>query len=229
MGIKEGQILLVTDINPQSKFFIEHLQEKIEHEIVAVSEEESSLIEHDNATLIILDLDHVSEGNMQKWQALAEEKEALSLAAFNVRGEDHAVELLSALNLQGIFYRDDSIDLICKGIQALQKDNLWMSRSLMSRMIERLRRQQMNSYRPACGLTQREMEIIGLLGTGSTNSEIAEKLFVSEHTVKSHLYNIFRKIKVHNRLQAMNWARRNLFSVPVSFKRENRQDEKRMA
>ncbi|WP_444678885.1 LuxR C-terminal-related transcriptional regulator [Halomonas sp. E19] len=229
MGIMEGQILLVTDINPQSKFFIEHLQEKIEHKIVAVSEEESSLIDHDNATLIILDLDHVSESNMQKWQALAEEKEALSLAAFNVRGEDHAVELLSALNLQGIFYRDDSIDLICKGIQALQKDNLWMSRSLMSRMIELLRRQQMNSYRPACGLTQREMEIIGLLGTGSTNSEIAEKLFVSEHTVKSHLYNIFRKIKVHNRLQAMNWARRNLFSVPVSFKRENRHDEKRMA
>ena len=80
----------------------------------------------------------------------------------------------------------------------------------------------MNSYRPACGLTQRELEIIGLLGTGATNAEIAEKLFVSEHTVKSHLYNIFRKIKVHNRLQAMNWARRNLFSVPPSYKRETR-------
>ncbi len=216
----ERHVLLVTDINPQSKLFIEYIQQKFEHDIVAISDSEVPQVDEKQPTLVILDLDHLSEASMQRWQEIADENEAISLAAFNVRGEDHAVELLSTLNLQGIFYRNDSIELICKGMQALQDGSLWMSRALMSRMILLLRRQQMNSYRPACGLTQRELEIIGLLGTGSTNSEIAEKLFVSEHTVKSHLYNIFRKIKVHNRLQAMNWARRNLFSVPPSFRRE---------
>lgn len=216
----ERHVLLVTDINPQSKLFIEYIQQKFEHDIVAISDSEVPHVDEKQPTLVILDLDHLSEASMQRWQEIADENEAISLAAFNVRGEDHAVELLSTLNLQGIFYRNDSIELICKGMQALQDGSLWMSRALMSRMILLLRRQQMNSYRPACGLTQRELEIIGLLGTGSTNSEIAEKLFVSEHTVKSHLYNIFRKIKVHNRLQAMNWARRNLFSVPPSFRRE---------
>ncbi|MCP1365881.1 LuxR C-terminal-related transcriptional regulator, partial [Halomonas sp. BBD48] len=69
-------------------------------------------------------------------------------------------------------------------------------------------------YRPVCSLTHREQEIISLLGSGASNTEIADKLFVSEHTVKSHLYNTFRKIKVHNRIQAMNWARQNLGPLP---------------
>ncbi|MCC5884620.1 MAG: response regulator transcription factor [Halomonas sp.] len=221
MGSQEAKILLVTDINPQSKLFIEHLQRQLSYEVIATDTEDMPRLD-DESVLVILDLDHLSEVGMQKWQTAVDGKESISLAAFNVRGEDHAVELLSSLNLQGIFYRDDSMELICKGVEALQSGSLWMSRALMSRMIQLLRRQQMNSYRPACGLTQRELEIIGLLGTGATNAEIAEKLFVSEHTVKSHLYNIFRKIKVHNRLQAMNWARRNLFSVPPSYKRDSR-------
>ncbi|MCE8029898.1 DNA-binding response regulator [Halomonas daqingensis] len=221
MASQHARILLVNDINPQSKLFIEHLQGQLGHEVTATETETVPALPEEEV-LVILDLDHLSEAGMQQWQAAVDGKENVSLAAFNVRGEDHAVELLSSLNLQGIFYRDDDIELICKGIEALQSGSLWMSRALMSRMIQLLRRQQMNSYRPACGLTQRELEIIGLLGTGATNAEIAEKLFVSEHTVKSHLYNIFRKIKVHNRLQAMNWARRNLFSVPPSYKREAR-------
>jgi DNA-binding NarL/FixJ family response regulator len=218
----ESQIFLVTNVNPQSKLFVDHLQQQLGHEVITTDTEAMpSLAKEENIT-VILDLDHLSEGAIQKWQTEVDGKDNVSLAAFNVRDEDHAVELLSSLNLQGIFYRNDSIELICKGIEALQDGSLWMSRALMTRMIQLLRRQQMNSYRPACGLTQRELEIIGLLGTGSTNSEIADKLFVSEHTVKSHLYNIFRKIKVHNRLQAMNWARRNLFSVPPSHKRDAR-------
>ncbi|MCE8018633.1 DNA-binding response regulator [Halomonas sp. MCCC 1A11036] len=222
MTTTDYRILLVTAINPQSKLFIEHLQHQIGHEIIAVGTEAMPSMADDEMVLVILDLDHLSEASMQKWHNAADGKENASLAAFNVRDERHAVELLSLLNLQGIFYLNDSVELICKGIEALRSGNLWMSRTLMSRMIQLLRRQQMNSYRPACGLTQRELEIIGLLGTGATNSEIAKKLFVSEHTVKSHLYNIFRKIKVHNRLQAMHWARRNLFIVPPSYKRESR-------
>ena len=51
------------------------------------------------------------------------------------------------------------------------------------------------------------------LMTGASNSEIASSLFVSEHTIKSHLYNVFKKINVRNRLQAVRWAKENLDSA----------------
>jgi LuxR family transcriptional regulator of csgAB operon len=59
-------------------------------------------------------------------------------------------------------------------------------------------------------LTPREMEILGVLASGAKNEEIADKLFISPHTVKTHLYAIYRKINVSNRLQAVLWASKNL-------------------
>lgn len=59
-------------------------------------------------------------------------------------------------------------------------------------------------------LTRREQEILAELTTGEPNSVIASKLHLSEHTVKNHMYNIFRKIGVNNRLQASNWAKMHL-------------------
>ena len=59
-------------------------------------------------------------------------------------------------------------------------------------------------------LTRREQEILLQLTSGESNSGIATKLHLSEHTVKNHMYNIFRKIGVKNRVQASNWAKLHL-------------------
>ena len=59
-------------------------------------------------------------------------------------------------------------------------------------------------------LTRREMEILDVLASGAKNEEIANKLFISPHTVRTHLYTIYRKIQVSNRLQAVLWASKNL-------------------
>lgn len=59
-------------------------------------------------------------------------------------------------------------------------------------------------------LTRREQEILLQLTGGESNSTIAAKLHLSEHTVKNHMYNIFRKIDVKNRVQASNWAKMHL-------------------
>ncbi len=55
-----------------------------------------------------------------------------------------------------------------------------------------------------------EQQIIRHLAKGATNTEIADKLFVSENTVKTHLHNLFKKIHAKNRLQALIWAKENI-------------------
>jgi len=56
------------------------------------------------------------------------------------------------------------------------------------------------------GLTPREVEVLALIATGMTNTEIAECLFISPHTVKNHVTNIYKKLKVEDRTQIALWA-----------------------
>ena len=57
-------------------------------------------------------------------------------------------------------------------------------------------------------LSKRELEILGLLAEGHSNQEIASKLFISLSTVKTHLQNLFEKLEVKRRTQAVEKARR---------------------
>ena len=57
-------------------------------------------------------------------------------------------------------------------------------------------------------LSKRELEILGLLAQGHSNREIAAKLFVSVSTVKTHIQNLFEKLDVKRRIQAVEKARR---------------------
>jgi DNA-binding NarL/FixJ family response regulator len=66
-----------------------------------------------------------------------------------------------------------------------------------------------------CPLTTRELEVLRLVAAGSTNGEIAQKLWVTEQTVKFHLSNVYRKLEVGNRTEASRYAHVNgLVSVP---------------
>ena len=56
------------------------------------------------------------------------------------------------------------------------------------------------------GLTPREAEVLALIATGMTNAEIAQHLFISPHTVKNHVTNIYKKLKVEDRTQIALWA-----------------------
>lgn len=64
-------------------------------------------------------------------------------------------------------------------------------------------------------LTEREYEILTELSKGASNVEIANAFFISENTVRTHIYNIFKKISVNNRTQAACWANLHLRSLAV--------------
>ena len=57
-------------------------------------------------------------------------------------------------------------------------------------------------------LSERELEVLQWLTSGASNREIGRRLYITESTVKRHVYNIFGKLNVHNRTQAALQAQR---------------------
>ncbi|TOE34853.1 LuxR C-terminal-related transcriptional regulator [Vibrio parahaemolyticus] len=113
--------------------------------------------------------------------------------------------------LAGIFYTSDDIQTLQTGIDKVLQGDMWFSRKFAQQYITHLRRHSrpINKNVPAI-LTKREQQIITFLSMGASNQQIAEQLFVSENTVKTHLHNIFKKIDVKNRVQALIWAKENI-------------------
>ncbi len=87
---------------------------------------------------------------------------------------------------------------------------MWLSREIMTKCILEGTDQDEAAMNASELLTSRQTEILALVSIGATNDEIADKLYLSPHTVKTHLYNIFKKINVPNRLQAALWAAKHL-------------------
>lgn len=139
-------------------------------------------------------------------------EQALDLrVAFYAVPQSHPVEKLIAWPMvNGLFYQDATQQQLCKGIEGLFAGEYWLSRQLVADYLYRTRKKPKPKIPMKAELTKREVQILQLTATGATNTEIAEQLNVSMHTVKTHIYNLFKKIGVANRMQAVNWAQDHL-------------------
>ncbi|ODQ00403.1 MULTISPECIES: LuxR C-terminal-related transcriptional regulator [Salinivibrio] len=122
-----------------------------------------------------------------------------------------AKELASWPFIKGVFKKDDELSHLCYGVEKMFSGEYWLPRHKMAALIHYYQQHyQQTIDEQAIVLTNREQEILRHLVTGASNQDIANALAVSEHTVKSHLYNVFKKINVKNRVQAVFWAKNNL-------------------
>ena len=132
-----------------------------------------------------------------------------SVALFNLAQGIGIEERIMPLGVQGFFYREDPLEKVAKGVKAIFGGELWISRSIMSRYIKNGKNEKSPLRECLSILTAREAEILAMVASGATNEQISDRLFLSRHTVKTHVYNIFKKINVTNRLQAALWAAKN--------------------
>ena len=132
-------------------------------------------------------------------------------ALFNLdRNLDIAKEALAA-GVRGLFFADDSADTLLKGISLLFAGEFWVPRRILSEYLL----SRMVPSPPVLSvempqLTRREREVLGLLANGASNDQIGSRMCISTRTVKTHVYNIFRKIHVSSRLEAALWIARHV-------------------
>ena len=129
---------------------------------------------------------------------------------FNIRPGLGIENKILARGIRGFFYEQDPLEKFPKGVRTMFNGEILFSRKIMTDYILKGGNYDFSSKRNESILTPREIEIVSMIATGAANAHIADKLCISPHTVKTHLYNIFKKINVPNRLQAALWAAKNL-------------------
>jgi len=135
-------------------------------------------------------------------------------ACVNVPHGSKIAENAISHGVHGIFYENDSLVTLTRGITAILQGELWFSRDTLSATLSSLVEEK-KTYKSTHGisdkirLTKREKEILKYIALGKTNDEIAGKLNISVLTVKTHVRNIYNKISVPNRIQAIFWVTKN--------------------
>ena len=129
-------------------------------------------------------------------------------------------EIVAALQLgaRGVVLKESSCELLFKSIYAVLAGEYWIGRDRVADLISTLHELSAPTPEPErnlFGLTPRELEVVGEILSGASNSDIAVKLSISHKTVKHHLTNIFEKLGVCNRLELALFAMHHQI-VPTS-------------
>jgi DNA-binding NarL/FixJ family response regulator len=122
--------------------------------------------------------------------------------------DDEVVEAMRA-GVKGIVLKELAPNLLVQSIRKVAAGGVWLEKDAVGRAMERLLRREEKAQNAAQLLTPRERELVALVARGSSNRDIADTLFISEATVKTHLHTIFEKTSVKSRLQLATWAREN--------------------
>jgi two-component system, NarL family, response regulator DegU len=119
--------------------------------------------------------------------------------------DEEKVELLK-LGVRGFCSLELSSEELEKALLRVNKGEIWVSRSVINLSLQRLasyQSPQALNNKERFGLTDREIEIIKIMALGLRNKEIANKLFISEKTVKTHINRVFKKLGVTGRANAI--------------------------
>ncbi len=132
---------------------------------------------------------------------------------------EHKDEFVEAMKLgcSGILLKEAPTNLIEKSIQRVYAGEIWLDSTTTAAVIRQFAspsdfqtpHSNGKPSRERAQLSQREREIIILIAQGYKNKEIAEKMFITEQTVKNHLHNVFDKLGVSDRLELALYAIHN--------------------
>jgi DNA-binding NarL/FixJ family response regulator len=141
-------------------------------------------------------------------------------ALYNVDSEIRIEKSALANNIKGIFYKNDPPGIIPKGLSAILNGELWYSRKTLKKCILETGRSdgpEAHNFTDDI-LSSREKQVLSLIASGYKSKAVADYLSISPHTVKAHIYNIYEKINVNNRLQATLWSVRYLTNVNLAIR-----------
>ena len=125
----------------------------------------------------------------------------------NIPSHEEVVSLINA-GARGYFDLNDASAQLTEAIHIIEKGEIWLPRDKMSSIMDRIISVVGRDLKEKTldQLTPTEFQVLRLIGQGKSNDEVAEMLFISKNTVRSHIKSIYAKLDTHSRLQLALYA-----------------------
>lgn len=115
----------------------------------------------------------------------------------------------------GYLLKDSSIDEVAQAVRVVAEGQSLISPSMAVKLIDEFKEMARREQTMTPRLTDRELEVLGLVAKGMNNRDAARELYISENTVKNHVRNILEKLQLHSRMEAVMYAvREKLLDLP---------------
>lgn len=197
------------------------LASQTDFDIVVATENPAVAIEHirkSKPQIILLGWPASSAGSQKVFASIQDAK--LQTRIIMLINDDAKEDFVEAVKQGccGIVPKQTSTELLLKSIRKVNAGEFWLDRMTTADVIRRLANKKgastsggntssrLGVREQSSALSQRERKIVALVAQGFKNKEMAERMFISEQTVKNHLHNIFDKLGVSDRLELALYA-----------------------
>ena len=152
------------------------------------------------ADVLVLDLRMPAQSGLDILHALAGQYERCRRVLLTAAIRDEEVMEAVRLGVMGLVLKESSPEVLLECVRAVHDGKQWIERDTVTRALRSVLAHESTEKSPGA-LTPRELEIVRMVSQGLRNKAIAERLSISEGTVKVHLHNIYEKMGVDGRLE----------------------------
>jgi DNA-binding NarL/FixJ family response regulator len=176
---------------------------------VGDGEQAVQLVRQTSPDVVLMDLRMPGLDGIEATRRIRAELPAVPVVILTTYADDESIVQALRAGAIGYLTKDAGRDHIRRALEAAVAGQAVLDPAVQARLVEAARLPSRASQLPD-GLTEREGEVLRLIATGRSNSEIATVLFVSEATIKTHINHIFAKTGSRDRAQAIGYAHRHL-------------------
>lgn len=166
------------------------------------------VLKNENPELLLLDIKMPKQTGFQVLDSMKKNGNTTPVLILTASNEIEYLMHALDIGVDGYLLKDCDSKELKKAIFTILDGKTYIQPSLIPMLNQKTKSREEDSIKIE-SLTERETEVLKLVSNGMYNKEIAEKLQISERTVKNHLFNIFKKIDVTDRTQAALFAIRN--------------------